>query len=403
VSTETRSSRLQYAVVSDIAGPDEASLRSDVSAEYSDDIRRLYLQLPKNPEGVSRLDPRIEDLARQITRGAITTYEKAAAVENYLKDNFGYSLDVAISTEDPLADFLFRARQGHCEYFATAMAVLLRSIDVPARVVNGFQMGEYNDVNNMYTVRELDAHSWVEVYFAGVGAWVEFDPTPPAGINSYSSGGLLARLRKYLEAAEVFWMDYIVTLSGEQQASIMVGLQQKLVGVKDWISGQYLSLKKWLIMHVAYLIWERKWSLSDALWIGLPLALIVLGFLAYSVGTSYRKVRRLKNRGGQGGWLQRMLLGLAWRRALKSKEGHRTGAILFYERMLSMLARRGVGKRSYQTPLEFAQECGLEEVSEITRFYNRVRFGGQDLDDYEASRVSDLLSQLKQTVRKLPR
>jgi hypothetical protein len=98
-----------------------------------------------------------------------------------------------------------------------------------------------------------------------------------------------------------------------------------------------------------------------------------------------------------------MLLGLAWRRALKSKEGHRTGAILFYERMLSMLAGSGIGKRSYQTPLEFAQECGLEEVSENTRFYNRVRFGGQDLDDHEASRVGDLLSQLKQTVRKLPR
>jgi transglutaminase-like putative cysteine protease len=102
-----------------------------------------------------------------------------------------------------VADFLFNIRAGHCEYFATAMVLMLRARRIPARLVNGFQMGEYSDVSGVYTVRQSDAHSWVEVYF-GQNHWVAFDPTPAAGMSTYG-GGLAAQLRQYLDAFELFW------------------------------------------------------------------------------------------------------------------------------------------------------------------------------------------------------
>src|SRR5438034_10656397 len=111
------------------------------------------------------------------------------------------------------------------------MSIMLRTLEIPSRIVNGFQMGEYNDLNDMYTVRESDGHSWVEAYFPKSESWIEFDPTPSAGINDYSQGGLLARLRRYADAMEVFWLDYIVTLDSDEQASIMVDLQHRLLTV----------------------------------------------------------------------------------------------------------------------------------------------------------------------------
>ena len=93
------------------------------------------------------------------------------------------------SGPDPLADFLFNVRAGHCEYFSTAMVVMLRTQGIAARVVNGFLPGEYNEAAGAYTVRQSDAHSWVEVYFPETNSWVTFDPTPAAGRTEPQSPG----------------------------------------------------------------------------------------------------------------------------------------------------------------------------------------------------------------------
>src|SRR6185312_9285340 len=101
-----------------------------------------------------------------------TDYDKAAAIQDYLKSNFSYSLQMASERPaDPLAYFLFERKQGHCEYFASAMAILLRTVGIPTRVVNGFRTGEYNDLTGQYIIRGRDAHSWVEVYLPAYG-WV---------------------------------------------------------------------------------------------------------------------------------------------------------------------------------------------------------------------------------------
>src|SRR5262249_14989488 len=153
------------------------------------------------------------------------------------------------------------------------------------------QMGEYNDVSGFYTVREQDAHSWVEAYFSGPRAWIEFDPTPSAGLNDYSQGGVVARLRKYLEAAEVFWMDYIVTLDRDQQASLMVKLQHQLLAIKDWIAGYYYSLKQWATGVITSLLVGRQWTSAGIVKTVLLLGLLSLATVALYVLRSYRKLR----------------------------------------------------------------------------------------------------------------
>jgi hypothetical protein len=274
---------------------------------------------------------------------------------------------------------------------------MLRALEFPARIVNGFQMGEYNPLNDMYTVRESDAHSWVEVYFPRSDSWIEFDPTPAAGINDYSQGGLLASLRRYADAMEVFWLDYIVTLDSEEQASLMVDLQHRFLAMKDQLAGYYLAAKVWVQSYLSKLVVERNWSALTLLKLTGALAIIGLGFAGLYVAIAYRKRRRLPTT-GYGPWWHRLFILPTWRRKLARRD-YRQSAVLFYEQMRAIARRAGLVKQPYQTPAEFAAASGLAPISELTLLYNRVRFGGAQLDTGETRRVSDLLNELKQSVR----
>lgn len=141
-------------------------------ADYPEGIRGRYLQLPRD------LPERVERLARQITFGKTNSYDKAKAIESYLRKNYPYDLEVPAPPEDQdVADyFLFDLKKGYCDYYATAMVVLARASGVPARFVSGYSPGTYDAPNAQYLIRELNAHSWVEVYFPEIG-WVEFEPT----------------------------------------------------------------------------------------------------------------------------------------------------------------------------------------------------------------------------------
>ena len=135
-------------------------------------VRERYLQLS------SGIPARVLQLAADITAGKQTPYEKADAIERYLRQNYIYSLDVP--TPPPGTDvadyFLFELRKGYCDYYATAMVVMARAQGVPARLVSGYASGTYDVRAAQYLITAADAHSWVEVYFPGVG-WVEFEPT----------------------------------------------------------------------------------------------------------------------------------------------------------------------------------------------------------------------------------
>lgn len=121
----------------------------------------------------------ITALSREITNGYDNDYEKAAAIERYLKETYPYDLEIGPqrSERDAVAYFLFEQRAGYCEHFASAMTVMLRSIGIPTRVVTGYTGGSFNPFTGLWEVRQSDAHAWVEVYFGSAG-WIGFDPTP---------------------------------------------------------------------------------------------------------------------------------------------------------------------------------------------------------------------------------
>ena len=162
-----------YTTTSYVSIATKEQLRKATSV-YSATIKAKYLQLP------SSVPARVADLAKQIVaaRSAATPYDKAEAIETYLRNTYKYSTVVKAAPpgRDPVDYFLFDLRADFCEYFASSMAVLLREVGVPARVVEGFTAGDL-DPSGRYTVRELNAHAWVEAYFPGYG-WIEFEPTP---------------------------------------------------------------------------------------------------------------------------------------------------------------------------------------------------------------------------------
>ena len=159
-----------YQVTSLITTVDVATLR-EIWPDYPDWVRTKYLALPPLPG-------RVTALAREITATAPSLYDRAEAIERYLRTNYIYTLDVPAppTGRDPVDYFLFDLGEGYCDYYASAMVVLARASGVPARLVVGYVGGTYDPVQATYTVREADAHSWVEVYFPQVG-WVEFEPT----------------------------------------------------------------------------------------------------------------------------------------------------------------------------------------------------------------------------------
>lgn len=160
------------------------------------------------------LDPRIAQLADEIIAGSTDQLAIANKLETQLKQRYAYTLDLPGAVTDPLADFLFVRRAGHCEDFATALAVMLRLKGIPSRVVTGFFGGEL--VGNRYVVRSGDAHAWVEAFVDG--AWIRLDATPDLG-RSASGNRLAAALAGAWEKLEEWWRSRVIDYSFQDQIS----------------------------------------------------------------------------------------------------------------------------------------------------------------------------------------
>lgn len=153
------------------------------------------------------LTQRVQDLARRAAGAEGTSDERAARIQQFLQDNYSYTLDQKNVGEDPLDSFLFETKSGHCEYFATSMVMMLRVNRIPARLVNGFLGGRWNEVGNYLAVRQGDAHSWVEYWSEGRG-WVPIDPTPAADVLNDTS--LVDSAREYWDAMRLSWMKWVI-------------------------------------------------------------------------------------------------------------------------------------------------------------------------------------------------
>ena len=333
------------------------------STEYSEEIRNIYLQLPK-------LDPRIPELAKQITARAQTPFDKTITLENYLRSHYAYNLNLTGKPgDDPLAHFLFETRSGHCEYFASAMAIMLRTLDIPTREVNGFLPGEYNDLGEDYIVRASDAHSWVEVYFPGTG-WMTFDPTPP---GAEDAGGFFSRLGQYMDWFELSWNEWVINYDFIHQILLAQTMQRT---TRSWTE----IARSWFTHQQAK---GRRWMRSRNDWLRLLIpCVIVLFLMALRFDLIVAFVRRL--------WL-------SWQ--LRSPELARSNPQLasrLYGELLYLLARRGFARQPTQTPFEFAAAVSQPRLApavyEFTQCYTQARFGGAPCDTI---RLRALLEQIR--------
>jgi len=372
LSATRPSERISYRIYSDRTAPSSDVLRND-RKKYGPEYER-FLTVPHT------LDRRIAILAAEVTAETGNRYDAARAVERYLQTNFGYTLEMKAGGEDPLADFLFNVRQGHCEYFATAMAIMLRTQGVATRVVNGFHQGEYNDTADIYVVRQKSAHSWVEVYFPETDAWVKFDPTPPVGQVAASSAlGFAGQMTKYFEALETFWIQYFVAYDNHEQRSLMrsfrTGLSDYQQNINSYLARAQELLKSW---------WsEVRGDLGTAASISAMgkavglIALIIAAILL--VSRLGRDIVKLE----------------VWRRIADWLRGRRPASIVeFYDRMLKILASKGLVREPHQTPLEFAYAIGMPEALSVTEKYNRVRFGEKDLSLSESDQIEAWLTDI---------
>ncbi len=159
-----------YTVTSAISFATESQLRDD-STVYTPAIKARYLQLP---DSVPR---RVFDLAEEIAADLDNPYDVAKAIETYLRQyNYNDQIPGPAPDQDAADYFLFEEKQGYCDYYATSMAVMLRTLGIPVRLVQGYATGEYDPLTGKYRLLEKDAHIWVEVFFPTYG-WIQFEPT----------------------------------------------------------------------------------------------------------------------------------------------------------------------------------------------------------------------------------
>jgi transglutaminase-like putative cysteine protease len=339
---------VRYTGISHLPVFDRARLQA-AGTNYPAAITDTYLQLPD-------IDPRIFDLARRATQSASTPYDKAAALEIFLKTRFAYTLNLTGNPgKDPLAHFLFETRAGHCEYFASSMAIMLRTLGIPSREVNGFLPGEFNELGGDYIVRSSDAHSWVEAYFPGSG-WIVFDPTPAAPIVE---PGFFSRFSQLADWAELTWNDWVISYDFAHQTVLAQTFQMKSRNWREmgaaWFAEKQRRMKDRLSM----------WQVRHARFsFAVPLLLISL-----LVAFRYGWIGALRAR-------FRVLLALRGKHANSATPQI---ASRMYAEMLRLMNRYGYARSETQTAFEFAaavKKAALSSlVEEFTSLYTAARFG----------------------------
>jgi len=328
------------------------------------------LQLPAGSDRVSALARSVSGLpAASLSKGDIPVFQTASRIERYLKQNYRYTLDVK-PPEPPLSaidSFLFVQKAGYCEYYATSMVLMLRGLGVPARLVSGFLAGEWNAYGNYFTVREENAHTWVEVYFPATG-WYPFDPTPSTDAPPL----MMSRLRQMIDTLWVSWDRYIIRYS-----------------MQDWFALMREVRDQGSTLQVRSLQWSESVKNGLQLAMGWVVSRRDVWLLVIVAGCFVALVMRW--------WVQRRD---SW--PFKKFNSARRNGRTFYTKMLRLLARHGVRKPQTMTPLEFVRSMGPEmgpvigAVTVLTEYYHRLRFGAMPLTPDEHVEVTRLLRQIKE-------
>jgi protein-glutamine gamma-glutamyltransferase len=339
-----RKNGLRYTVYSDVRAPSPRALADAGDVDIDEDLAP-YIVVPVD------LPPRIRELAVSLTAKTRGPWQKAVAIRDYLQ-RYRYTLDLKRDERyEPLEDFLFVQKAGHCEYFASALAVMLRTVGVPTRSVNGFYGGEWNSFGHYLALRQGDAHSWVEVFVDGVG-WVTMDPTPP-GAGAPKSGALTT-LRQMFDNLELAWFKYVIEYDLGKQVEIA------------------RSVGRWAQLSAARHTLDRLLR-KNAVRVGGGVSILV------------------------GAWL----LVRAWRRRKMPSARTRRGAeaLHAYGRALRALERRGFTRGAGETGRELCVRVGAaadpaaQPFGELVELYYAVRFGAVPIAPGDLDRLASAVQQ----------
>lgn len=374
-------------------------IRHDPSAASENLRRELLPKLAQAPKDM----PQLTQLAQTIRAGVVSDDEVAIAraIEFHLGSSgqYTYSLkaDVTDPNIDPVEDFLFNRKQGHCEYFASSMALMLRSLDIPTRLVSGYKGGEKNAYSGAWVVEQRHAHAWVEAYVNG--RWHTFDPTPSSrGDIVKEIGADRGMFSRWREAALGMWSQNVVRMSLESQSEsiyrpMLRGIVATARQVKAFFSGE--SADDFLEMD------PRQWF-NTKVFVGV---FIFLGFL-FAVRAVW-----LRYRPADFTW---MGLLRKWHRWFYEQWLDRTTGrqIEFYDKFVRILRQHGVVRSRAQTPLEFARavEQRFAEPlaatdltafpTELVSLFYEVRFGNGQATSAELARLAARLQAFATAISK---
>lgn len=328
-------------------------------------------------------------------------------LERYLREDggFRYSLKARAvdPTLDPVEDFVLNRKSGHCEYYATALTLMLRMKGIPARMISGFKGAEWNDVGEFYLVRQLHAHTWVEAYLPPDpedplrgGQWLIMDATPEADreeLINPSTHPAMAKLREYNEYAQFLWTTYVVGMDSERQHKVVYEpLRNAAKAAAQWL----FDREAWRSMFEGF--WnrlvQRDLSYFEGNWFSWRGGLATIALLWTLVGAT-RAAR----------WGLRRFLRFT-RTDQRGDETGQAAQVAFFRAFEEILARSRMVRGRGQTPREFALDVGgrLADRPEwqsaastprrVVEVFYRVRFGGAVLDKTELLAVEQAVQDL---------
>ncbi len=381
--------------------------------------QEAYLQVPDN------LSVEVRELATSVTEGLNSDYEKTTAIRDYLLTNFAYSLELPNPGNQPPIDaFLFDFQRGHCEYFSTAMAMMLRAVGIPVRSVNGFLGGRWNEGSQYLAVRNADAHSWLEVPFGEYG-WVTFDPTPAAA-NVSQVSSWLDPYRSFYDNLRFQWLKYVIQYDLQTQMQLLQKATASLA--------QLQSDRSWNEQFKAWIPNLR--DLLEQNWI--PSVIVLLSSFSGGVLGHRRRLQRIR---WQDGGILAGLSGLSggsmiglWQPAAGSVlilvavvspslvfAWIRWGSVRwsmgarmqlqeisrFYQSLQEALGEVGITIEPYQGPVALivaVQSSDLAEADEVATWIKRYmdsRFGGRAIAAADLKQMRETLSRYRVQWRQL--
>jgi hypothetical protein len=367
------SSRIRYSVTS--RAPQLASDDQIASIlVYPDSIRAHYLQVPAGSQLVA-------ELAHRVSYEAMTPFARMKMVQQHLMDNYGYSLEADTATlSHPLEEFLFTRKTGYCEHYATAMVVMLRTIGIPARLVTGFLATEWNEYGGYFTVRQRDAHAWVEVYFPRSG-WITMDPTPT--VIAAVAPSRWQPLSRFGESIRLQWDRLFIHYSAKDQLAVVHGVRESSDVMREkgsrWISALSAPIGQ---------IVKRLTEMARTFQPGLPE--FVAGGIVVGLALFFLMLR------------DRIAL---WATTHLPTSHAQLAIVQLYTRMLRTVERHGVSKPPSVTASEFAKlverewKAAAPIVATVTALYHQGRFSRTPLTPGELSRAAEQVGQLQSLTR----